>query len=135
MKRLALLLGVVVICACSMSKDVDIARRAAEEFHQQVAAGQDDTVYDAADLAYKESVSRETNHAFFLRIRRKMGVFKSNKNTSYFLNKTTNGTFVRLQYKTECANGDLDEEFLWRIEGAHAVLVRYQANNPLLLTD
>jgi hypothetical protein len=132
----SVLWALVLICSCSTSRDVDIARGAVEQFHQQLAAQQDDSIYDAADdHAYKQSVSRETNHGFLSRIRRKMGAFKSSTNTSYFVNASTNGTFVRLQYKTQCANGELDEGFVWRVEGGRAILVRYEANSPLLLTD
>jgi hypothetical protein len=118
-----------------MSRDVDIARRAVEQFHQQVATRQDDAVYDATDPAYKESMSRESHRGFFERIRRKMGILQSSKNTGYVANSATNSTFVRLRYKTQCANGELDEVFVWRIERGRAVLVRYEASSPLLSTD
>ncbi len=118
-----------------MSKDVDIARRAVEQFHRQIAAGQDDAIYDETDSAYKESMSPEAHEGFFARIRRKMGAFKNSTNTGYFINTSTTGTLVRLQYKTQCANGELGEGFVWRIEGERAILVRYEANSPLLLTD
>lgn len=124
-----------MLWACSASKDVDIARRAVEQFHQQIASAQDDAAYDETDPAYKESMSREAHEGFFAKIRRKMGAFKSSANTGYFVNASTAGTLVRLQYKTRCANGELDEGFVWRIKAEHATLVRYEANSPLLLTD
>lgn len=132
----AALLTLLVLLSCLSSKQVDIARRAVEQFHQEVATGQDDAIYDAADdHAYKESVSRETNRGFFSRVRRKMGACTRSTETNYFIDAGTAGTFVRLRYKTQCANGELDELFVWRIEGDRAILVRYEANSPLLLTD
>ncbi len=135
LKAMRALLGAWTLCACSMSKEVDIARRAADQFHQQIAAGQEDAIYNATDPAYKEFMSREAHDGFFARIRRKMGGFKGSTNTGYFINASTTGTLVRLQYKTQCANGELDEGFVWRIEGERAILVRYEANSRLLLTD
>lgn len=124
-----------MLCACSMSKDVDIARQAVKQFHQQVSERQDDAIYDATEPAYKESMSREAHDQFFARIRHKMGTFKGSTNTGYFVNASTTGTLVRLQYKTRCANGELNEGFVWRIEGEHAILVRYEASSPLLSAE
>lgn len=134
-KYAASLLAALLLCSCSMSRDRDIARRAVEQFHQRLAAGQDDTVYDAADPIYKQSVSREINHGLLWRIRRKMGSCQGSENTRYFVNAGTSGTFVTLQYRTKCANGELDEEFVWHVEEEGAALVSYRANSPLLLAD
>ncbi|MGH9401964.1 MAG: hypothetical protein ACRD2P_07655 [Terriglobia bacterium] len=118
-----------MLCSCSMSRDVEIARQAVERFHQQVSAGQYDAIYDAADPAYKQSLTREANRNFFSRIRLKTGAFQNAKNTGYFVNTATKGTFVRLRYKTLCCNGELDEQFILRIEGNRATLVRYEASS------
>ena len=34
-----------------------------------------------------------------------------------------------------CANGKLEEQFVWLMIGGKATLLKYNANNPLLLTD
>lgn len=135
LRRTVTLFGLLMLCSCSMSRDVEIARQAVEQFHRQVSEGQYDAIYDAADPVYKESLSREANHSFFSRIRLKMGAFQNTKNTGYFVSAATKGTFVRLQYKTLCLNGELDEQFILRIEGGCATLVRYEASSPLLSTD
>ena len=134
-KRMALLLGALAFCGCSTSKDVDVASRAVRQFHEQVNAGQDDAIYTAADATYKEAMTRDTNRSFFSRIRRKLGAFKKGERTGYLVNATTNGTFVRFHYKTHCVGGELEEEFVWRVEADRAILVRYEANSPLLLTN
>jgi hypothetical protein len=41
-----------------MSSDTAIAAQAVERFHGQLAAGQDDAIYDAADPAYRQAVTR-----------------------------------------------------------------------------
>jgi hypothetical protein len=134
-KRVVWLLGLVVMSSCSMSKDIDTARRAVGQFHKQMAAGKDDAIYKEADRSYRQAMTREAHDAFFARIRRKMGRFESSTNTGYFIDVGTKGTLVSLRYKTQWANGDLDERFVWRLYGGRAFLVRYEASSPLLLTS
>jgi hypothetical protein len=121
-----------MFCSCSMSRDVEIARQAVEQFHRQISAGQYDAIYDAADPAYRQSLSREANRNFFSRIRHKVGALQNTKNTFYFVNAATKGTLVRLQYKTQCRKGELDEQFILRVEENRAALVRYETSSPLL---
>lgn len=132
---LTVALGVLLLCSCSIGKDADIGRQGVEQFHKQFTAQQDDAIYDAADPAFRRSLSREVSHEFFSRIRRKMGACLDSKETSYFVNDSTSGTFATLHYQTKCANGELNEQFVWRISKGHALLVSYSANNPRLLTD
>lgn len=132
---LTVALGAMFLCSCSIGKDAGIGRLGVEQFHKQFAAQQDDAIYDAADPAFRRSLSREVSHKFFSRIRRKMGACQDSKETNYFVNEGTSGTFVTLNYQTKCAYGELIEQFVWRINGGHALLVGYRANNPRLLTD
>ena len=115
-----------------MSKDLDIARRAVEHFHRQIGEGECPVAYDATDQAYRESMTREAHSRLFAEIRRKMGVIKNSTNTGYFINASTKGTLVRLQYNTQCTNGELSEGFVWRIAGGRAILIRYEASSPIL---
>ena len=132
---LAVALVVLLLCTCSISKDADIGRQGVEQFHKQFTAQQDDAIYDAADPAFRRSLSREVSHEFFSRIRRKMGACQDSKEINYLVNESTSGTFVTLHYQTKCANGELNEQFVWRISRGQALLVGYRANNPRLLTD
>ncbi len=130
-----LLIAAAQLCSCSMSKDMTMAEQAVAQFHERLNNQQDDAIYDAADAAYKNAITRETNHGFLSRIRRKLGTIKTSSKTNFRLNIDTNGTFVNLAYKTECANGEADETFVWRVEGGHVTLVGYHVNSPLMLTD
>lgn len=114
-----------------MGTDAAIAKRGVDVFHRQLATGQDDVIYETADPKFRASVSEEAAHAFLARIRQKMGACQDSKNIGYLVNKSTNGTFVTLQYRTKCTHGDLDERFVWRIERDQSLLVSYRANSPI----
>jgi len=127
--------GLLVLCSCSTSKDVAIAKQATEAFHRQAWAGRADAIYDSADWAYQQTTSREANRGFLSRIRRKMGDCHDSGMRNYFANFSTNATYVTLGYRTKCVNGELNERLTWRTDGVRPTLVRYEANSALLLTD
>lgn len=129
------LFAMFILCACSLGRSLETAKLAVDQFHRELAAARDDTIYDGAGTEYWQSITRESNHGMMARIRRKLGSCKESLNTQFFNNATTSGTFVTLHYKSTCTNGELDEDFKWRIEGDRAVLVGYRASSPLLLTD
>jgi len=52
----------------------------------------------------------------------------------FFVNFTTSGTMVRLNYTTKSEQGDAQEEFLWKMKGNQAVLVGYHINSNALVT-
>jgi hypothetical protein len=123
------------ICGCGMSQGVDQAKKSADEFHARFNAKQFDTIYDAADPEWRKTTDRDTSTKFFSRVQRKMGVCTTSTSGGYNYNVTTSGTFVTIDYQTTCANGKLDEEFRWRVDGKKTLLLAYNANSPLLLTD
>jgi uncharacterized lipoprotein YajG len=135
MKTVFLLIALLPFCACSVSKDTTAAVQAVKQFHEQFGSAQDDAIYDAADSQYQHAISKEVSRGFLARVRRKMGAIKSTSQTSYYVNMTTGGIFITLQYKTQCANGKMDESFVWHMENDQARLVRYNVNSPLLLAD
>jgi hypothetical protein len=136
--RLRLILSTSLMLSffgCSASRDVEIAKSAVQRFHHEVAAGQDDMIYDRADPAWRESMDRETNRRFFERFRRKMGACGWSTMTRDLFKISTSGTFVKLEYRTKCAGGWVSESFSWRIRRGEAFLVGYNAANSLLVTD
>jgi hypothetical protein len=121
--------------ACFSRVSIDVAQRAADEFHLRVASGQADAIYDDATDNYRTSVSREINRGRFARLRRKMGVCPSSAATAIAVNSGTRGTSATASYKTTCSNGVLNESFLWQIADGKAKLDAYDASSPLLLGD
>jgi len=133
--HILLLLAAACLTSCGTGKDLSVAQQAVEQFRRQLAAEQDDVIYDAADATWRAAIDRETSHKFFARLRRKLGSYGQSQNTGFNVNFSTTGTFVALRFKTRCANGELDENFTWRVSGGHAFLTGYNVVSPLLLSD
>jgi hypothetical protein len=130
-----LALGTFTFCGCGMSQNVDLAKKAVDEFHTRFNAKQFDAIFDAADPEWKTAMDRDTSAKFFARVQRKMGSCTTSTNDGYNYNVTTGGTFVSIHFETACANGKLGEQFRWRVDGQKVLLIAYNANSPLLLTD
>lgn len=115
-----------------MGADSKLAGQAVDQFHRQVAAGNDGAIYASADPAYRKGFSRKDNHDFFSSIRQRLGACRGTRYTYNFVNITTSGTFVRLHDTRQCAHGELDEQFVWHIVDGHPVLYSYRASSPFL---
>lgn len=129
------LVAISAFCGCGMSQGVDQAKKAVDEFHKRFNAKQFDAIYDAADPGWQKVMDRDTSDKFFARVQRKLGDCTTSTNDGYNYNVTTGGTFVSIHYETTCANGKLAEQFRWRVDGQKTMLLAYNADNPLLLTD
>jgi hypothetical protein len=103
-------------------------------FHQRLAAGQYDAIYDNAAPAFRTSLNRSDSAKFFTAIRKKMGDCKTPVGAiSFFTNANTSGTSVQLRYRLECASGALDETLVYVVTGDGPRLVGYNANSPALV--
>ena len=130
-----LLLLLLVLCGCSAKVDYQAAKAASDNFHQQMAAANYGAIYDSSSSEFRSSASRETIVGFLQRINRKLGACGEASQQGFNVNYNTSGKFVTLSYSRKCANAALEEQFVWRVEGNKALLVRYNANSPVLLTD
>jgi len=92
-------------------------------------------IYDNAAKGFQASGTRENLVGFLKRVNRKMGKCGDGPVTFGGYQATTSGNYVTMTSSRMCANGKLSEEFLWLMVEGKATLLRYNANNPLLLTD
>jgi hypothetical protein len=133
--------AVACVCcaACGVAQNLKNMQtqtsQAIETFHQQLGAGDTDGILASATPEFRASLPGETMNKFFLRIRKKMGTCTGWRSTQYNINANTRGTFMNLGGTTHCENGDLQENFVWVMQDAHAVLQTYSANSPQLLVD
>lgn len=125
----------IVLCGCSAKADYQTAKTASDNFHQQMAAANYAAIYDSSSSEFRSSASRETIVGFLQRINRKLGACGEASQQGFNVNCNTSGKFVTVSYARKCANAALEEQFIWRVEGNKALLVRYNANSPVLLTD
>jgi hypothetical protein len=125
----------VALSSCSFSVNYDNAKKASDVFHRLMDRGDYATIYDTAGEAFRASGPRENLVKFFARVNRKMGKCGEAVTVVNGYQATTSGTFVTTTSSRVCANGTLSEQFVWLMTAGKATLLRYNANNPLLLTD
>lgn len=131
-----LALAALSYCGFAKVKYGPIAAVATDTFHRQFTLSQDSLIYSAADKTWTTAIDADTQHRFFARIRRKLGKCSYNGPLSWNANTGSTGTYITLIYQAQCANGPMNETFVWRINsGRSATLVAYQANSKLLLPD
>ena len=135
MRLLTIVLFGVLLSGCSTQKDFQQAERATDEFHMQFAKGSYGEIYDTSDSAIKKSATREQMIAMLQRVNRKLGACGDPQRQSFVVNYNTNGTFVTMVYTRKCANGQLEENFIWRIQDGKPILYGFHFNSPVLATD
>jgi len=112
-------------------KIASAAEQEAAVFHQRLADGQYDAIYETAAPAFRAGVSRTGSARYFTTIRDKMGVCKTPAGAlTYFTNTNTSGTSVQLRYRLECASGALQETMLYVSTGDGPRLAGYNATSP-----
>jgi hypothetical protein len=133
--RFSLAISVIGLCGCSVSARYSDAQKAIEVFHRLMDNSEYGAIYDNSAKGFQAAASRDVSIGFFSRINRKLG--KCGTATTGFggYQATTGGTYVTINSSRTCANGELDEQFVWLMVGDKATLLKYNANNPLLLTD
>jgi len=133
--RSSVFVSAILLSGCSFSADYSDAKNATEGFHRLMDRGEYAAIYDNAAKGFQASGTRENLIGFFKRVNRKLGKCGDGPVTFGGYQATTSGTFVTMTSSRMCANGTLSEEFVWLMVGSKATLLRYNANNPLLLTD
>ena len=135
MRTFAFLLFGLLFCGCSSQADFQKAERATDEFHMQFAKGSYGEIYDASDGAVKTSATREQMIGMLQKINLKLGPCGDPQRQSFNVNYNTSGRFVTMVYTRKCANGQLAENFVWRIQEGKPILYGYHFNSPASATD
>ncbi len=121
--------------ACSLTANYSKASAATVRFHDLVDRSEFGAIYDSSSAGFQQGTTREQWVGLMNRIRRKLGVCTGSTPTWQAFQVTTSGAFVTTNYYRNCANGKLDEQFVWRSVDGDVKLFKYGAGNPLLLTD
>jgi hypothetical protein len=135
MRILAFVFFGLLFCGCSSQENFQKAERATDEFHMQFAKASYGEIYDASDSAVKTNATREQMIGMLQRINRKLGPCGDPQRQSFNVNYNTSGRFVTMVYTRKCANGQLAENFVWRIQDGKPILYGYHVKSPALATD
>lgn len=129
------LVASVALCACSIPANYAGAKISSNAFHLLMDRGEYAAIYDSATPNFRAALPRDQLIAFLTRVNRKVGTCGEAPTSVLGYQVTTSGTLITTTSSRPCAQGVLNEQFLWLIVEGRAVLVRYNANSPLLLTD
>jgi len=133
---LIFLLALLGFCEYSRRSYVPVAAAATQIFHQRLAQGDDELIYDESDQAFKTSITEETLHGYLSRIRRKLGACGYTQPAAWRVTAGNGGVIVTLDYLGYCTDGQVQEELVWRIaNGTQARLLHFGAASNQLLTD
>ena len=114
------------LSGCSISADTTAAEQAVSKFHEQLDASRFNEIYEGSSEDLKKASSRQDMVALLEAVHRRLGATKSSKEQTWHVNFHTSGDFVTLKYKTAYANGDMDEEFIYRMQDKTPLLAGYQ---------
>lgn len=103
--------------------------------HDAMTRGDWKSVYASADAEMKSDTSEEKFGALFGAIAKKLGHPVSSKQTSWNLNKTTSGTYLRSVCETQFSNNASGTEtFSWRMTDGKYRLYSYNIQSDELIT-
>jgi hypothetical protein len=124
---------VIGLTGCSMSVDKTAAEEAVTRFHATLDAGQFDSIYADSSEDLKKVTTQEKLDALLEAVHRKLGPTRSLKEQSWNVNYHSSGTFITLTYATSYEGGDASEQFVYRLQGANALLAGYHINADALV--
>ena len=124
----ALLLG-----GCGSSENLRIAKEATTHVHAQMDNEQFAQIYSEADDALRAATKRQDLLDFISAVHRKLGRVQNAYQTGFFVNFSTSGTRVRLNYQTKFDGGNAQEEFIWKIKGDQPALIGYHISSNALI--
>jgi hypothetical protein len=127
---LALLL---TLTGCSPVTNTAAAEQAVPQFHQLLDAGRFSDIYEGSSEDLKKVASKQDFLVLLEVVRRKLGNTKSSELQSLNISYKTSGTFVTLVYKTNFAEGEASERFVFRMRDKAALLAGYYINSNVLL--
>jgi hypothetical protein len=120
-------------CSSKTFSAVRTAEGGVQHFHELFNQGQYQQICQEAGDEFRKSGSQAELVEFFDKVHKMLGNVSRTGSPAYFVNVSTQGTFVRLTYDTEFAQGKGQETFVWRIESDGPRLVGYNLSSRDLI--
>ena len=131
-KKCWAILCLLVLVACSGSAD---AQRAVAEFRARAAQKLYGEIYGSAAQEFRDATSEEQFMQFMAGLDRKLGSWQSAPDPQWLDRRGPAGHIVTLTYDSTFERGPAVEQFTWRIEDSEAVLLGYNVNSALFVTQ
>jgi hypothetical protein len=118
----------VVLCVgvfgCGTGKDIKAAGDAVGLFRARLDTEDYVTIYSQADPRFRAASKQEDSLKFMKVVHNKLGMVENALRHGYFVNFSTSGTQIRLNYATKFSSGEAHEEFVWTKNGDNLILRR-----------
>lgn len=126
------LLAGAMLSSCNIRENISNAEKAVDEFHVLYDTRKPELIHQRADAAFKATITEQDMVAFVNGVHDKLGRITSStkENSSFF--SGTNGTEVRLEYKTIYEKGTGTEKFTYLIHGGKPALLGWFIDSPQL---
>jgi len=131
--RIGIAAVALLVMGCSMGTDE--AKQGVAEFRARAANQSFNEIYQASGPEFRQAATEEQFARFMTALERKLGAWQSAADPGWHVNRGSGGHSVRLTYDSRFTKGAAGEQFAWRLDGGRPVLVGYQVNSPLLLTE
>jgi hypothetical protein len=132
-------LGLQLIAVASLlgacSGGTEEAKQGVSGFRTRVANGAVAEIYRTASPEFRHAITEEQFQRFMAGLDRKLGSWQSAEAPAWNIRRGTGGHFVALTYQSKFSRGGATEQFTWRIDHGTAVLVGYNINSVLLVSD
>jgi hypothetical protein len=128
-----LILGFCTSVAVRAKRASATAEREVIAFRQLFAAGRYNDIYDRSAPSLRLKIGHDVLVRLLSTIHDKMGVCRpAARPQQGFWFADASGTSVRLQYRSDCQNGVLEESFTLIVSGDDARLATYRASSAFL---
>ncbi len=129
-----LVAALLAFAACNFSQDMSGSAAAVTQFHGRFNSGDYPAIYAEATVEFRASTREKDFIDLLAAVRRNLGTEKKTSSTGFFVNATTGGTVIRLNYNTTFTEGQAAEQFVFRSQQGKYLLFGYNINSPLLIT-
>ena len=133
MLRTIALLFALVLASSGCSVDTAQAERAVPKFHSMLDAGNFVQIYASCSEDLKSRSSQQDFVAFLEGVRSRLGASASSKRRGWRVDYRPAGTFITLTYTTRYAQGEAQEQFVFRMKDNRALLAGYHINSNALI--
>ena len=123
------MLAAAALAGCGNSaRDKETAARAMDGFHARFNAGEYGKIYDTADPEIQDRNVRGDFLRRLQEVRHQLGDYRTCDRQGWETNLFGTDTRVTLRYRTTFTEGEADEEFVYAVAGARAMLRAYRTD-------
>jgi hypothetical protein len=132
LKRVLIIALVIYLSSCSsIDKQEAIAEHAVDLFHNRFNQEAYKEIYNLTGDELRKQASEQKLTELLITMRRKLGIVRQSTRLEWRVEYTPTGVKVGLNYRTEFAEGETIEHFVWDINGEKAILNGYYIDTQL----